>query len=195
MNSDIVSILFSEAHSFAHYLTSFARQVQRSDSLPRGGKPILQSLVRHGSQTVPQIARGHAVSRQNVQILVNRLHTLGLVELIENPAHKRSSVIKLTETGKVAVESIAKREADIFSKRIRTVSDEELAMAASILRRLLAELIGQVSALQPVPESTLPKRSADALRRQKRKTGKIETPHGGISYEDEGEDSFPTALL
>jgi len=50
---------------------------------------VLRSLARLGPQTVPQMAGARPVSRQHIQTIVNALAADGLVETIDNPAHKR----------------------------------------------------------------------------------------------------------
>src|SRR6266540_2967932 len=49
--------------------------------------------------TVPQIARRMGLTRQAVQASVNRLLSEGLVEADENPDHRRSPLMHLTELG------------------------------------------------------------------------------------------------
>src|SRR5215471_18250047 len=53
-------------------------------TLPSASRAALQLLQRYGPQTVPQIARARFSSRQNIQILINRLHQDGLVEFVTN---------------------------------------------------------------------------------------------------------------
>src|SRR3982074_3012640 len=48
---------------------------------------------------VPQIARRMGLTRQAVQASVNRLLREGLVEAVENPDHRRSPLIRMTELG------------------------------------------------------------------------------------------------
>lgn len=56
--------------------------------------------------TVPQIARRLGVSRQNEQRVVNDLIDSGLAELISNPDHKTSPLIRLTANGERALGGI-----------------------------------------------------------------------------------------
>src|SRR2546423_8021593 len=70
-----------------------------SVAIPSASRAALQVLQRCGPQTVPQIARARFSSRQNIQILVNRLQQEGLVELVGNPEHKRSGLVRLTSRG------------------------------------------------------------------------------------------------
>jgi len=72
-------------------------------AIPSASRAALQVLQRYGPQTVPQIARARFSSRQNIQILINRLKDEGLVEFVNNPDHKRSALVRLTSQGRAAV--------------------------------------------------------------------------------------------
>ncbi len=48
---------------------------------------------------MPQIARARPVARQHIQKLANELAAQGLVEFIDNPAHKCSKLLCLTPEG------------------------------------------------------------------------------------------------
>ncbi len=65
-------------------------------SLQASQRAVLEFLSQQQAQIVPQIAREISVSRQHIQTVVNDLLALGLIEAVENPTHKRSSLIQLT---------------------------------------------------------------------------------------------------
>jgi DNA-binding MarR family transcriptional regulator len=91
-----------------------------------------------GEQTVPQMARARAVSRQHVQALVNQLVDERLVELIANPAHKRSPLARLTPLGKKTVDAMNSNEAGLLSKAELGITEKELREAAETLRAVRA---------------------------------------------------------
>jgi DNA-binding MarR family transcriptional regulator len=80
-----------------------------------GGLGVLRALREHGDQTVPQIGRLRGTSRQNIQIVVNRLAAEGFVEFVRNPAHKRSELVRLTDAGQRAFEAADREEADFVT--------------------------------------------------------------------------------
>ena len=92
--------VFAETVALFHRLRAVAEQVHGQGETSAGRRGILKSLDRLGSQTAPQMARARHVSRQHIQILVNQLAKEGLVDFIDNPAHKRSSLVHLTRKGK-----------------------------------------------------------------------------------------------
>src|SRR5512132_390744 len=61
--------------------------------------------------TVPQIARQMGVSRQSVQVSVNRLLADGVVGADRNPDHRRSPLIRLTKSGVARYEALQGRQA------------------------------------------------------------------------------------
>jgi DNA-binding MarR family transcriptional regulator len=75
---------------------------------PWGGGLIgmMHSLKWGGPQTVPQIARARPVSRQRIQKLADEMAEQDLVEFIDNPAHKRSKLVRLTAKGEDAYDEL-----------------------------------------------------------------------------------------
>lgn len=101
---------------------------------PRRG--ILSFLVREGAQTVPSMARHMHVTRQFVQLLVNAMVDEGLLELIPNPAHKRSRLVSITEAGAERVERMFEVENALMDFMELDISREELLQAASLISKV-----------------------------------------------------------
>src|SRR6266498_725640 len=64
-----------------------------------GAFGFMRSLALLGPLTVPQIAQMRPTSRQRMQRLADELAAEGLVELIDNPKHRRSKLARLTHKG------------------------------------------------------------------------------------------------
>jgi DNA-binding MarR family transcriptional regulator len=109
-------------------------------TLPSASRAALQLLQRHGPQTVPQIARARFSSRQNIQILINRLQQEGLVEFVTNPDHKRSALVRLTNHGQAAIAEAGKVLAELNTKILPSFSQSELSSATEVLSKLRALL-------------------------------------------------------
>jgi DNA-binding MarR family transcriptional regulator len=106
-------------------------------------RAVLEFLVLRGPATVPQIARGRYVTRQHIQELVNALLERRLVEMADNPAHRRSRLTRLTPLGEETIERIRRREQRIYRKLDLGVRPIDLERAERTLRRVrnvLAEL-------------------------------------------------------
>jgi DNA-binding MarR family transcriptional regulator len=103
---------------------------------------MLRSLKLEGSQTVPQIARSRPVSRQHIQKLANEMIADGVIELVDNPVHQRSKLLRLTPKGEVAFQEITERiaqEAERFAQDI-DIDAAELEIAVKVLRQLREKL-------------------------------------------------------
>ena len=129
-----LSGLFDDTVALFHRLTAVAEEVHGQGGLSAARRGVLRSLDRLGPQTVPQMARARPVSRQLIQTLVNDLRHEGYVELTANPAHRRSSLVRLTRRGKTLVDAIGRRELRLLKKLAIPVSERELAGASSVLR-------------------------------------------------------------
>lgn len=103
-----------------------------------GRRSVLKGLAKAGPQTVPQMARVRAVSRQHIQKLVNGLLADGLVELVDNPAHTRSELVRITAAGSSAAEATARREAEILPEISRGIALEDIRAATRVAKDLKA---------------------------------------------------------
>jgi len=108
-----------------------------------GRRSVLKGLVKAGPQTVPQMARLRAVSRQHIQKLVNGLLTDGLVELLDNPAHKRSKLVQITAAGQSVAEATSLREAKILPELARGLELEDIRTATTVLQQLKTAFEGE----------------------------------------------------
>lgn len=103
-------------------------------------RAVMESLHEEGPMTVPQIASSKGVTRQHIQMLVNGLCEAGLASVNENPAHRRSSLIALTEKGKRVFATMRAREAEIISELATGLDANALETATEILTRLSLRL-------------------------------------------------------
>jgi len=110
--------------------------MHRLEGVPVGVAAVLQLLLQEGPQTVPRIGRARSTSRQNTQVLVNRMLAERWVELVENPAHKRSALVQLTEQGSQLAKSVTEREVGLHQLLIPQVDPDDLEKATALLARL-----------------------------------------------------------
>jgi DNA-binding MarR family transcriptional regulator len=137
-----VDSLLSEVNTLATQLKQGHQPFESPRDWSGGVRSVLLALSRQGAQTVPEIARLRCTSRQNIQIVVNRLKRDGLAELELNPAHKRSSLVRLTEKGRELVKEMEKAEESLLQRAMAELSHEQLASATECLRRLRHLLSG-----------------------------------------------------
>jgi DNA-binding MarR family transcriptional regulator len=115
-------------------LRAVAQPLSGRLTLSVGRRGVLTELERSGPRTVPQVARARAVTRQHVQALVNSLVREGMVELADNPEHRRSRLVRLTEAGRDWLAEATEREGAFLDHLALDVSDEELRVAKATLR-------------------------------------------------------------
>jgi len=101
-----------------------------------GSWGLLRSLNAGGPQSVPQLARSRPVSRQRVQKLADELARDGLVEFIDNPAHRRSKFLRLTAKGEARFAAMDEKARALCAGFAQRFAAPELASAAQVLRRL-----------------------------------------------------------
>lgn len=75
------------------------RAVEQEGGMPVGVRAVLDALAGCGATTVPALGRTLALSRQFVQRSVDDAAGRGWVRTRENPAHRRSVLVQLTDAG------------------------------------------------------------------------------------------------
>jgi DNA-binding MarR family transcriptional regulator len=138
--SSSLDALIDETVALFHRLRAVAETVHGDGELSAARRGVLRSLAKLGPQTVPQIASARPVSRQHVQTIVDGLAADGLVETIDNPAHKRSVLVRLTGRGRTAVRGIARRESALLASIEVGASAAEIDQATDVLRAFRTRL-------------------------------------------------------
>ncbi|GAA2678015.1 hypothetical protein GCM10009864_57210 [Streptomyces lunalinharesii] len=104
--------------------------------LTAGERTLLDALRTHGPRTVPQLARSLDLDRQPVQRWVNHAAELGLVVTTANPAHRRSSLIRLTDEGTAMMRGVQEAEAGELRRGLADLSAGEVRTALRVLDRI-----------------------------------------------------------
>ena len=84
----------------------------------------------------PDMARARPVSRQHIQTIVDQLLEKGLVELRDNPAHRKSSLVALTARGRQMMSRIDAREAEVLPTVAARFTSGQLSAARETLQLL-----------------------------------------------------------
>lgn len=92
--------------------------------------------LSHGPATVPHVATDLAVSRQYVQTVCNELQEQGLMEFVENPRHKRSKLVALTEKGQKALAQTRENEAALIQQSLPDICSQQVTEASTLLKEL-----------------------------------------------------------
>jgi DNA-binding MarR family transcriptional regulator len=103
-------------------------------------RAVLEVLLRSGEQTVPEIAARLEIKRQYVQVMCNETLASGVVEQRENPRHKRSSILALTDTGRTLIEEIISKEMKLMDELGANLSSEDISTALEVVRAVTDSL-------------------------------------------------------
>jgi DNA-binding MarR family transcriptional regulator len=168
--NEILQAVFTEVVALANQLRKTSGSVAGQESFLSGTWGILGILERPGPQTVPAMARSRALSRQNIQVSVNRLRARGLVSLSANPAHKRSALVELTDRGRSTLAAIVQQQAKSTAALLPYVTESRLVRAARLLRQLRQLLTGhELPPVEPTGTRSVEQRATTARRRPARR--------------------------
>jgi DNA-binding MarR family transcriptional regulator len=123
-----------ETIALFHRLRWVAEQIYGDDGRSTARRGILRGLARYGPQTVPALARARFVTRQHVQEVVDALVADELVELVPNPAHARSRLVRPTPRGEAFVKRMDLVYARVLDALGGPVSARDLEVTARTLR-------------------------------------------------------------
>lgn len=99
-------------------------------------RAVLEQLSVQGAQPVPAIARSLNIKRQSVQVVVDELLANHFVERIENPAHRKSWLIKLTSKGSNQIRNIRTKEQSNLNKVCSGLSKEEINTCLRVMTHM-----------------------------------------------------------
>lgn len=137
--------LMDEVSRLHYSLAAVAERIHASGEAGSARRALLRALVELGAHTVPDLARMRSVSRQFIQMEVNGLLADGLVEYVENPAHKRSKFVRITPKGFALFKALRHREEPFGTWLADAFSKSDLRTASELLERLRLKADGFVS--------------------------------------------------
>lgn len=132
--SDEMEKLLDEVRLLWHAAVESGERLHADEPVTLGMRGVLEFLLKHGPATVPHVARSRHVTRQHIQALVNGLLGLGLVSMEENPAHRRSALVRLTAEGETTIERMKRRERKLLERIDPGRSAAEIRRAAETLK-------------------------------------------------------------
>ncbi len=126
--------LATQVRRLFHRLKAVGEQMHQLDKVSASHRAVLEGLYRGGPQTVPAMARARPVSRQHIQKLVNALLEEGLVSILPNPGHKRSSLVALTPKGRKLFERMHEKEMEVLAQLRLPVGSEQIRNTKDTLK-------------------------------------------------------------
>ena len=121
-------------------MASRSNESLSAQNINAADRAVLEFLYAEDALSVPEIASRYEVSRQHVQVTVNRLLEAGLVASTPNPRHRRSPLIRLTAAGKRLFEKILRNDKDIVEALFADISDTQVTTTRKTLQKLYAAL-------------------------------------------------------
>ncbi|MCJ2164308.1 MULTISPECIES: MarR family transcriptional regulator [unclassified Pseudodesulfovibrio] len=114
-----LSVLMDDIHEQAGMRTSQVR--------------LANTLVKLGRTTVPDVAHALNISRQFVQTAVNELEQQNMIVFLDNPRHKRSKLLELTDHGRETLRQVHKNEAAIIQQMLPDIDATSAVNACTLL--------------------------------------------------------------
>ena len=141
--SHSIDELLDQVRLLWHVTVQAGERLHEGEAVTLGMRAVLEFLEANGPRAVPEIARSRHVTRQHIQVLVNGLLDLRLVSLDDNPAHRRSSLVRLTPVGQKAIARMRKRERHFLDGLELSARPDELRRAAGVLKAVREALGGR----------------------------------------------------
>lgn len=126
--------VIDETIALFHRVRWVAELIYGDEGRSTARRGILRGVVRYGAQTVPTLARLRGVTRQHVQEVVDALATDKLVELVANPRHARSKLVRATPRGKALVERMDAIDEAVLGAAAGAVPTRDVAITVRTLR-------------------------------------------------------------
>jgi DNA-binding MarR family transcriptional regulator len=139
----LIDELLDQVRLLWHVTVQVGERLHEGEAVTLGMRAVLEFLEANGPRAVPEIARNRHVTRQHIQVLVNGLLELRLASLDENPAHRRSSLVRLTPEGQKAIARMRKRERRFLDGLELRAKPDELRRAAVVLKSVREALGGR----------------------------------------------------
>lgn len=138
---------FREVFKLQVQLSQVMDEVHEQAGLRTPHKRLAEALEEGREMTVPQAAARLGVSRQFVQIMCNQMAAAGLLGFFDNPRHKRSRLIRLTQEGRGALNRARRKEAAIIEQVLPQVKAEEVRRAIALTALVRGKLQEEVKKL------------------------------------------------
>jgi DNA-binding MarR family transcriptional regulator len=132
--------LLGEARLLSQALKQWSDTLHAELGMTAAMRGVLELILLGGRATVPEMARTRDVSRQHIQQQVDALLERSWVERQDNPAHKRSSMIALTNRGHALIQNVRADELNALSRMQVGVSDNATLEVTQVLSAWRAAL-------------------------------------------------------
>ncbi|GAB6145615.1 hypothetical protein JCM12294_30530 [Desulfocicer niacini] len=136
----VVHDLFREVFQLHGVLSSITDTVHEQAGLGTPQRRIMHVLDRYGPATIPHIALRLEVSRQFIRTVCNKMIADGFLESEENPFHKKSMLIRMSEFGAVTFRQSEEKEHQIIEQALPGIDFKEVSQAVRLLKRIREQI-------------------------------------------------------
>ena len=141
-SGELFTQLTLEIFKLSGMLSNEGDQLTKEFGLTSSRWKILGALdMSQAPLTVPQIGRAMGQSRQAVQRLVDVMAKDGLVDLVDNPNHKRAKYVAVTPKGDRIREQLYEKWVPKAEQHASGFTLEELKTALSVMQRISQDLM------------------------------------------------------
>jgi len=123
-------------------LRATADKLQNDLGINASMSAVMEHLSESTGRTVPDIARSRSVSRQHIQMIVNKLSAAKLVTSRANPTDMRTSLISLSARGQSICDEVQRRQALELGRLSESLSADELQNFVATIKKLNNSLKG-----------------------------------------------------
>jgi len=132
---------FLRANLFLFFRARAAGEAMaQSFGLSTGKWSLMRSVREEGPQTVADIARARPVARQGVQRMADQLADDGMIEFIDNPAHRRAKLVRIAAKGEETLRQLDANFAPLIERLAAHFSADELKIATDAVKKLSAAM-------------------------------------------------------
>ncbi len=135
-----LTLLFDEIRLTFNTLAEMTDLLHQDEGITVGMRAVMEFLAMQGPHTVPEVARARGVTRQRIQILANELVENDFAVLLENPTHKRSAKLDLSQKGHAAMTRMAAREAELLEDQHWPLSEKKICDLTEALKKIRSVL-------------------------------------------------------
>jgi DNA-binding MarR family transcriptional regulator len=189
--ADDLKVLFREIHRLSASLKNLDFSVG-DNSLLLAARGVLQLLREGGPQTVPALGRSRNTTRQNIQIIVDRLERLDCVAIASNPKHRRSGLVNLTRKGRDVLAISEIQEGRILEGLAASFSETETSRALEAVRQVATAVEGTRNRTWQTSQAEPERIRSRRAPQSKRLPEKDPTQSTGA---DPSEEGLPVSLL
>ncbi|MFE7209997.1 MULTISPECIES: MarR family winged helix-turn-helix transcriptional regulator [unclassified Streptomyces] len=124
---------------------------------PGGSAAVLTLLGRHGDMRMSKLAELLSVDMSVTSRHVAHVAARGWIERIQDPADKRSRILRLTPAGLDQLDELTRRSTRLLSERLSDWTDDEVGQLIRLMTRLRASFGDCRSAPARAPAPVAPK--------------------------------------